>query len=335
MCISVIVRVYKVEPYLRRCVDSILSQTYQDLDVILVDDGSPDACGMICDEYAAADSRVRVIHKQNGGLSSSRNAGMRIAKGEYIAFVDSDDWIEPDMYETMIYAAREKNADMVSIGHYIDFTDHTDLSGTPDALIYGEDILTEFIKGTFGGCLAWNKLYKKEFFDDVEFPDGQNFEDFATIYKVTFNMNCAVSLSQPKYHYIQRGNSIVRNRSLKNVRDFWRSHNDWFNDLSNRSSGTESSDKKELLYTDSAKAISFSWRFMFPLLKEDKQAAKAFAKEVSDFARNNFKRFNIRTLGISVLLPVILAQYNNTLSMAVAYYISTVYKAFASSKGLF
>lgn len=99
--ISVIVPVYNVEPYLRQCVDSILGQTFRDFELILVDDGSPDGCPAICDEYAKMDSRVKVIHKENGGLSSARNAGLDVAKGKYIAFVDSDDWIHPEMSETM------------------------------------------------------------------------------------------------------------------------------------------------------------------------------------------------------------------------------------------
>ena len=103
--ISVIVPVYKVEQYLKRCVDSILHQTFSDLEVILVDDGSPDNCPAMCDELAKADKRIRVIHKENGGLSSARNAGMKIAQGKYIGFVDSDDDVEPDMYETMLEAA--------------------------------------------------------------------------------------------------------------------------------------------------------------------------------------------------------------------------------------
>ena len=96
--VSIIVPVYKVEKYLRKCIDSIINQTLKDIEIILVDDGSPDNCGKICDEYAAKDTRIKVIHKENGGLSSARNAGMEVAEGEYIGFVDSDDWIESDMY---------------------------------------------------------------------------------------------------------------------------------------------------------------------------------------------------------------------------------------------
>ncbi len=119
MCeISIIVPVYKVEPYLRKCVDSILAQTFTDFEVILVDDGSPDNSGKICDEYASKDSRVRVIHKENGGLSSARNAGIDVARGKYLGFVDSDDYIEKDMYELLYDNIVKEQADLSICGIY-------------------------------------------------------------------------------------------------------------------------------------------------------------------------------------------------------------------------
>ena len=114
--ISVIVPVYKVEEYLARCVDSILGQTYRNLEILLVDDGSPDRCGVMCDEYASRDSRIRVIHKENGGLSSARNAAIDAARGEYIGFVDSDDWIEPETYEALLDMALAEKVKLVCAG---------------------------------------------------------------------------------------------------------------------------------------------------------------------------------------------------------------------------
>ena len=110
--ISVIVPVYKVEPYLRKCLDSIVNQTYRNLEIILVDDGSPDNCGRICDEYAERDKRIRVIHQKNGGVSSARNEGLKIASGDWIGWVDSDDWIEPDMFEYLLENAKKSKADI-------------------------------------------------------------------------------------------------------------------------------------------------------------------------------------------------------------------------------
>ena len=114
--LSIIVPVYKVEKYLPKCLDSILAQTFTDFELILIDDGSPDRCGDICDEYAAKDDRLIVIHQENKGVSAARNAGLDIARGEYIGFVDSDDWIEPEMYETMLATAKESEAEIVACG---------------------------------------------------------------------------------------------------------------------------------------------------------------------------------------------------------------------------
>ena len=124
--ISVIVPVYKVEKYIHRCVDSILGQTFSDIQVILVDDGSPDTCGDICEEYARRDSRVRVIHKENGGLSDARNAGIPQADGKYIIFIDSDDFIEMDMLEYLYSNIRNANADMATCGCFDVYSDRTE-----------------------------------------------------------------------------------------------------------------------------------------------------------------------------------------------------------------
>ena len=141
--ISVIVPVYKVEPYLRKCLDSIAGQTYQNLEIILVDDGSPDSCGSICDEYAVQDKRVRVIHKENGGVSSARNAGLAAATGDWIGWVDSDDWIEPDLYSYMLEKVREYGADIAVCSRTEVYPDRKVVRGWGEDLVMGrEDALS-------------------------------------------------------------------------------------------------------------------------------------------------------------------------------------------------
>ena len=159
--ISVIVPVYKVEPYLRKCVDSILNQTYRNLEVILVDDGSPDNCGAICDEYAATDARVRVIHKPNGGLSDARNAGMDVMTGAYVAFVDSDDWIEPE-HIFSLYAQLQEYADIA-----VSDVRRLREDGTEMCTFRYQQLEDPVYESVFG--YVWNKLYRSSILDGARF----------------------------------------------------------------------------------------------------------------------------------------------------------------------
>ena len=209
--ISVIIPVYKVEPYLRKCIDSVRNQTYRNLEIILVDDGSPDHCGQICDEYAAADSRIRVIHKENGGLSSARNAGIRIARGEYLGFVDSDDWIEPDMY-AFLYAALEKEtADLAVCGVYTHKDSNVNVGSNASLYLVqsGHDAVQTFLKLASQGKVAWNKLYKRQLFSEIRFPEGRLWEDCFIMGQVIDKAEKVVYHMQPKYHYILRPGSIT------------------------------------------------------------------------------------------------------------------------------
>ena len=211
--ISVIVPVYNVEKYLPKCVDSILAQTYDNLEIILVEDGTKDNSGAICDEYARKDSRIRVIHKENGGLSSARNAGMDIARGEYFGFVDSDDWIEPEMYETLLNLAAKYDADMVCGSRY-------DVEAATGVRTLGlhhekEECLSSMeMLGrvfTWNGCdsAAWDKLYRRYLFDGIRYPLGMYSEDIAIFYKLMEKANRVALCEKPLYNYIHRENSIT------------------------------------------------------------------------------------------------------------------------------
>ena len=181
--ISIIIPIYKVEPYLRRCLDSVLAQTYTDLQIILVDDGSPDGCGAICDEYAAKDSRIEVIHQENRGLSGARNAGLALAKGEYIAFLDSDDYVDETMYEKLLQVLLENDADIAECGYRWvkpDVTYDRENTGKVDIYTNLEALeMLYFGDQMFGGIsiVVWNKLYRAELFDDLCFAQGLNNED--------------------------------------------------------------------------------------------------------------------------------------------------------------
>ena len=213
--ISVIVPVYRVEPYLRRCVDSILSQTFTDFELILVDDGSPDNCGAICDEYALKDSRVRVIHKQNGGLSDARNAGIDMAKGEFLTFIDSDDLVAPE-YLNRLYRSIKSSAAEISICNMLPFKDGSSPqieeqnSNDSKRIISGRDACLSIYRmdGTVP-IMAWGKLYKSSLFNGIRYPVGLIHEDDATTPKLFYLANKIAQIGDKLYLYRSRADSIM------------------------------------------------------------------------------------------------------------------------------
>lgn len=221
--ISVIVPVYKVEPYLQKCLDSVVGQTYRNLEIILVDDGSPDRCPAICDGYAAQDSRVKVIHKENGGVSSARNAGLAAATGDWIGWVDSDDWIEPDMYGYMLDKARTYGADIAVCGRTEVYPNRTvRRSWSEDLVMNREDALTLLLKNDVLQNYCCDKLFCADIWEGIVFPESETFEDIAVMHRLFERAQRTVCLPETKYHYLQRAESIVHNVSLENRLNHYR-----------------------------------------------------------------------------------------------------------------
>jgi len=181
--ISVVIPVYNVEKYAERCFLSVAAQTYKDFEAILVDDGSTDGSGKLCDEFQQKDSRFRVLHKKNGGLSSARNAGIRLAKGEYIAFVDSDDIVSPEFLSRLYAAAKSSGADMSMCGNKV-FSSVNEIgeerAPSPVKVITYDDYLRDIFKYHETYIPAWDKLYKRSIFDEIAFPEGKIHEDTFT-----------------------------------------------------------------------------------------------------------------------------------------------------------
>ena len=224
--ISIIVPIYKVEAYLDQCVSSIVEQTYQNLEIILVDDGSPDRCPVLCDEWAAKDSRIRVIHKPNGGLSDARNAGLDVCRGEYVAFVDSDDWLESNYVDKMLGAAQTEQADIVTCT----FVDEFEATGktvcNPKEAFVGntEQALQMLYDGT-RIITAAMKFYRRYIWQDLRFPVGRLYEDALTTYKVFDLAKTIVQIPDGLYHYRVREGSIMTSAfSLKTtgISDVWK-----------------------------------------------------------------------------------------------------------------
>lgn len=218
--ISVIVPIYNVERYLNKCVDSIINQTYQNLEIILVDDGSPDNCPIICDEYAKKDKRIKVIHKENGGLSDARNVGINIAKGKYLSFIDSDDYIDSQMLEKLYNNLNETKSELSFCNFYRVFPDkkYLQLTGEQSRTFQEKEIyytlVNQFAKVIMSAC---NKLYKREIFNDIKYPTGMIMEDSYIILDILLKTKKISYLNEPLYYYFQRDNSIMHNFNLKNL----------------------------------------------------------------------------------------------------------------------
>jgi glycosyltransferase involved in cell wall biosynthesis len=210
--ISVIIPVYKVEPYLRQCIDSILTQSYSNLEIILVDDGSPDNCGKICDEYAEKDNRINVIHKENEGQAAARNTGINKATGEYLTFVDSDDWVAPDILELLYTSLISNNADVSCCGYYLAYSNMYKTFNCSNKILVlnREQAIEQMLLNKNVFCSVWGKLYKKSLFDVIRFPCGISYgEDAAVTFNVLSIIECVVSNNIPKYYYRQRKGSLV------------------------------------------------------------------------------------------------------------------------------
>lgn len=211
--ISVIVPVYKVELYLRRCVDSILAQTFSDFELILVDDGSPDGCPAICDEYATQDSRVRVIHQENGGLSAARNAGIdwvfANSDSEWISFVDSDDWVRPEYLERLLSVAMDNHVD-ISICGYAETTGEEPKINPEQLAPRLWNVEEFFVAHNVNATIACGKLYKKQCFENIRYPVGKLHEDEFTTYRVLFALQYIAVIPEALYLYYVNNSGITK-----------------------------------------------------------------------------------------------------------------------------
>jgi glycosyltransferase involved in cell wall biosynthesis len=216
--VSVIVPVYKVEKYLERCVCSILSQTYKNIEVILVDDGSPDKSGEICDRLAKEDSRIKVIHKENGGLSSARNAGIDASLGSYIGFVDSDDYISPVMIEKLYRVARDKNSQIAVTGRVDKYEDAREVvSFKTDSVqrFDRKDAVRELLLKRIMDVSACDKLFERELFENIRFPLGETNEDNAVMFKLFLMCDGVAHTDSADYYYCHREESISMSMNAK------------------------------------------------------------------------------------------------------------------------
>lgn len=212
--VSVIVPIYEVEQYLQQCIDSICNQTYEKLEIILVDDGSPDNCGVICDSYSKSDSRILVVHKENGGLSSARNAGLDVATGAYVAFVDADDTIHHQFIEILMRLCEDYECDIAQCD-FLTVSEQSiklPLNSQWPLLFYtGKQAIHELCTGKedVKYTIAWNKIYRRDLFRGIRYPWGRIHEDEFTTYQILWKVRKMVITNQYLYYYLQRQRSIM------------------------------------------------------------------------------------------------------------------------------
>lgn len=216
--ISIIVPVYKVEQYIRRCLDSILMQTYSNLEIILIDDGSPDLCGQICDEYAEKDDRIKVIHQKNAGLSAARNAGIEVATGEYFSFVDSDDFVYKDYCKVLLNIA-EKNHASIAVCEHVrtteDFLKPQDKKYS--VIVRNKKEAMHHLICNENTNYVWGKIYKRELFQNIRFLSGRLYEDIAIMYQLMDQCDCVAYVDAPYYGYYDNLNSIIQKVDTKTL----------------------------------------------------------------------------------------------------------------------
>lgn len=292
--ISVIIPVYAVEKYLSRAVDSVLAQTYTNLEIILVDDGSPDNCPAICDAYAAKEARVRVVHKENGGLSDARNAGIKIAGGDYIAFLDSDDYYAPCfieiLYKELIKADAQVALCRYEVTEEMEVKDGPDfatvrrayMDGETECMVYDREqmLLNQYdaiCQDATYFIVAWNKLYKASLFKKVRYPEGKIHEDEATTYRIFDQITRGVYVKAPLYAYYSMPDSITRAKfHVKRLQ--------WFDALNDRLSFFEEKGEEAAWRAAMRARADGAIRYYYPLVKYCKKERRE-AKRLKGYVR--------------------------------------------------
>ena len=328
--ISIIVPVYNVELYIHQCIDSILNQTYKDIEVLLVDDGSPDRCGEICDQYASIDSRVRVFHTENRGLSSARNLGLREAKGDYIGFVDSDDWIEPDMYEVLLVCLEGANADVSTCGLWHEKGEKVVVMQHESAIHEGVQSSIALIDEQINDAV-WNKLYRRKLFQTISFPEESVFEDIIVTQQIMLQANKTINISDPKYHYRFREGSITKDYSIKNLIDYANACVSRFYFFHTQIPDIAKTREEELLH-ECAKGISRLWRWQFGCCPVERQKYANQIDQLFEFTQSFIPLIGHRTWPVYLRLSVLFMHWDSPYSLAILYYANQLYRRMCPDK---
>lgn len=283
--VSIIVPIYKTEQYINRCVDSILSQTFSDIEVILVDDGSPDKCPEICDEAAEKDKRIKVIHKENGGLSSARNAGTAYANGEFIFYLDGDDYLEKNAVEHLLEIQKAYNADVVVGNYTYTYSDHEDAAATcyPDLKILNRSEAMGLLMEGKIQTFAWGKLIRSDIAKKENFPEGKLFEDHFWTHLIFQNSRSFICTKSVVVHYMQRNNSIsyTFNISRLDIVEGWKTRIEF---LENQYPELVNNYKKRC----AEDCCVLAWLITVQMKHDKKQGFKILQKFIQEYQLENY-----------------------------------------------
>lgn len=305
--ISIIVPIYNVEKFLNKCIESIIGQTYKNIEIILVDDGSKDGSGLICDEYAKKDRRIKVVHQPNGGVSSARNTGLREATGEYIGFVDPDDYISENMYTLLYNRLTETSADISMCGYKCYFDKQVEFTANGDVKEYTNiEVIEKLIFDDIFTSHLWNKLYRKELFARVEFPIDRIYEDVSVIYKIFDNAKKIIYDNSIQYAYYQRPESLCNSISYKKMGNYVQAIEERYEYLLNKYN-----ERKELLY---ASRVYSSMIFNYIVAKDKNIELYNSDILVNDYKNNiEFKLKFIGKIKTKYLIALLILKLNRKL----------------------
>lgn len=303
--------------------DSVVNQTYRNLEIILVDDGSPDGCGKICDEYAKHDERIQVIHKVNGGLSSARNAGLKLATGLYIGFVDSDDWIEADMYEYLLEGARCSGADIVMCSFSSDAKVSSQKVGYhSEQLFNNATAMWELLKDAETSNNVWNKLFKRELIEGIFFPEGRVFEDIAVMYRLYERANAVLVRPKIKYHYLRNPAGIMMSKNIQYKLNYWTAVTERYQYVMNRAP-----EYRSVLINDMVGAVSDTWSVIWPERRKIRPEHWIIFSEMAQFAKENYVAVLQRgNFGITGKLRLFLTPYDKWWAFLLTYILRFIYE---------
>lgn len=322
--ISVIIPVYNVERFLPKCINSVIRQTYKELDIILVNDGSTDSSGDICNDYAAKDKRIRVINTENRGLSAARNIGIdnALPQSEWIAFVDSDDYIEHNMFAKLLKKAPD--SDIIECGLIKEYRTTQKVESLKKGTYSTREALVMLINGKIRNY-AWDKLYRKELFREIRFPRGRNYEDVAIQHLLVSICKRFTIVDGCYYHYIQRSHSITKGYRMNDLADRWVSYYERYVYALNISYINQDKAACEKLLKSLRGCAEMIWEWFYHSPKTERNYSIPVIRDISLFYRKNIPFWGFPSMSFGEKLIGVLIHSSSKASLAFAYFIYQTY----------